>query len=380
MKQMIESPLYKTSPLVAGALRRLADAHWDKKEFDQAVAYWRQTVKEFRHINDTEATGALNNLAAWYILTKDYVSYENVYLDDDASRQDPAAHRNAADFMYRRAYQFYLAGFERKKPVTEKELAAEQKALYDYLASTKPWWVKGNDTFGYYSRVLVVLVYFHKDKAERDKVLQEALAWIGQQKDKAAADQMISQLCDTMRQGQLSDRARICVAALTDRTLAAWKEHEILCDERKWKEALVVMEQVEASTGSDWANRAMNERARIYKDALAQYDKAITLYERINNPPSTLWQIQDAYHRWGKMDKALTTLTELENLFPDQAPKAIWHKATYYKEMGDKKRAMAQAHRLMKGFPKAPEVSAAHLMCVAYGEPNFGGQTDDDTK
>lgn len=380
MEQLISSPTLNKSPLVGGALRRVADVHWNKKEYDKAVAYWRQTAKQFRHLNDTEFTSALNNLAAWYILTKDYAGYDSVAVDDDASREEANRRRDAAEFMYRRAYQFYIGGFERKAPITEKDLVLEEKALYDYIASTKQWWVKANDAFGYYSRVLGTLALFHKDKVERSKQLNEALAWERDQKDKTIANQQISQFCDLMRQGKQYEDARICQAALTDRVLAAWKEHEVLCDEAKWKEALVVMEQVEASTSADWAARAMNERARIYKDALHEYEKAITLYQRVNNPPASLWQIQDAYHRWQKIDKALTTLTELENLFPDEAARAIWQKAVYYKEMGDKKRAMAQAHRLMKNYPKAPEVSSAHLMCVAYGEPNFGGQTDDDAK
>ena len=48
----------------------------------------------------------------------------------------------------------------------------------------------------------------------------------------------------------------------------------------------VALEPMEASTNAEWVSRAMNERARIYKDAMGQYEKAIALYERINNPPS----------------------------------------------------------------------------------------------
>ena len=71
---------------------------------------------------------------------------------------------------------------------------------------------------------------------------------------------------------------------------------------------------------------------------------------------------------------AIRTLTEIENIFPDNAPRAIWQKATYYNALKDKKHAMAEAHRLLKLFPKASEVPAAHAMLVAYGELNFGGK------
>ncbi|HWE02929.1 MAG TPA: tetratricopeptide repeat protein [Tepidisphaeraceae bacterium] len=377
MKQLLDNPLYKTNLLAAGALRRIADAYWEQKQPDQAVQYWRQAIKEFQHVNDQEYTAALSGLAGYCIISKDYVIWENSALEDDATKQDPVRQRGAADFLWNRGWNMYRNGFERIKPVSEKELAAEQKAFYEYLAKTKPWWIKAKDLNGYYYRIFNVLVYDYKDKETRDKLLDEAIAFERQQTDKTVADQQIAQICDTLRQGRLEDRARLCVAALTDRVLAAWKEHEILCDEGKWKEALATMEQVEASSSPEWQTRAMSERARIYKDALGQYDKAIAIYEKIGQPPATLWQIQDAYKRWGKLDQSLKTLTEIENLFPDDAPRALWYKATYYKEAGDKKRAMAQAHRLLKNYPKAPEVSSAHIMLVAYGEPNFGGETDD---
>ena len=320
MKKLLDSPLYKTNPLAAGALRRIADAYWEQKQPDQAVQYWRQAVKEFQHVNDSEYTAALSGLAAYCIVSKDYAIWENSALEDDTAKADPARRRAAADFMWNRGWSMYRSGFERVKPVTPKELAAEQKAFYEYLASTKDWWVKAKDLNGYYYRMFNVLVYDYKDKATRDKLLDEAIAFERQEKDKTLADQQIAQICDLMRAGRFEDRARLCVAAMTDRVAAAYKEHEILYDEAKYKEALATLEQVEASANPEWQTKAMNARAYIYKNGLGQYDKAIAIYEKIGQPPGTLWQIQECYKRWGKLDQALKTLTEIENLFPDDAP------------------------------------------------------------
>jgi tetratricopeptide (TPR) repeat protein len=390
MKQLADSPLYKKCQLTAGALRRLADAYWQQKNPELAVQYWRQVVTDFGRANDEENTAALSNLTAWYIIQRDYVSYENLMLADDAAKQDPAAHRRVADIVYNRAHLMYwnginIAGLDRLKPLNEKELAAEQKAAYDYFSASKPWWLKASepnvkpDPMGFYSRSLSAMVYWHKDNAERDKVLTEALAYLKTLKDKEAADGQIAGLCDLMRQGQSLDRARVCVAALTDRTLAAWKEHECLGQENKWKEALLVLDQVEASTVGNWAARALVQKAGIY-DRLGEFQKSITLYEKVNDPPPPWpqWRIQEVYWRWKKPDMAIKTLTEIENLFPDHSARAIWQKATYYNALADKKRAMAQCHRLLKLFPKASEVPAAHAMLVTYGELNFAGKAEDD--
>ncbi len=328
MRQLVDTPAYQKSPLAAGALRRLGDTYWEQKDVDSAVKYWRQAVTGFAHVNDVEYASALSSLTAYYIITRDYTAYENLLLVDDAARADPARSRAAADGVFQRGMNLYGGGFDRKRPASEADIAAEQKAFYDYLKGTKEIWVKSNDSFGYYERLLSVLTHYHKDRVERDRVLDEAIATIKSGSDKPAADQQLGRLCDIMREGRLSDRARLCVAAMTDRILASWKEHEILCDEAgepgqpagaKWKEALIALEPVEASPVGDWAARGMGERARIYKDALGEYEKAIALYERLNQPPATLWNVQDAYKRWGKLDQALKTLTEIENLFPDNA-------------------------------------------------------------
>ena len=58
----------------------------------------------------------------------------------------------------------------------------------------------------------------------------------------------------------------------------------------------------------------------------------------------------------GKLDQALTTLTEIENLFPDDAARAAWQKAVYLKEAGDKKQADRRRQALSAiTYKSAPE-------------------------
>jgi tetratricopeptide (TPR) repeat protein len=80
----------------------------------------------------------------------------------------------------------------------------------------------------------------------------------------------------------------------------------------------------------------------------------------------------------GKLKEALGTLTELENMFPDEAARAAWTKATYYKEAGDRPRAIAQARRVLKVYPKAPESSHAHQMLEEFGIATGGGVVDEE--
>ncbi|MDB5329409.1 MAG: hypothetical protein JWP03_560, partial [Phycisphaerales bacterium] len=125
-----------------------------------------------------------------------------------------------------------------------------------------------------------------------------------------------------------------------------------------------------------WADRAVGERARIYREVLNKQPEAIALYERLNKPPGTLWGIQECYKRMGKLDRALSTLTEIENLFPTDAARAAWYKAMYLKEAGDNKKAIAAAKHVAIAYKSAPEAGAAHTMLEGFGIHLVGGESE----
>ena len=121
MKTLVESKTYQHHPLAAGALRRLADNYWNKKDPAEAVKYWRQTVKDFGQTNDAERDQATANLAAYAIINQDYAGFESFYLDD-TNRDKPDSRRWVAETIANRAYYLFAANnFDRKKVPTPKE-------------------------------------------------------------------------------------------------------------------------------------------------------------------------------------------------------------------------------------------------------------------
>ncbi|HEY8667316.1 MAG TPA: hypothetical protein VIL86_11655 [Tepidisphaeraceae bacterium] len=362
MKTLVEDPRYQKHVLAAGALRRLADNHWKNKQFDQAVGYWRQVVRDFTGINNEEVANAQRNLAINAILFKNYQAYEEGLITDK-NKEDANYRKSLMQITWDVAWAIYTnPNFERPKKVTDKELAEERLAYYNYMKSTKPWFEKANDLFGYYDRTLQMAAHFLNDPKEREAVVTEAIEFVKKGKDKATADNQYTRLIDILRQSRNPDRARYVAALMSDRTAASWKSYEITCDEGKWPEAVKQLEDLETSAPDQtWRARALSERARLFKDVLNQQEKAIALYTQMNNPPWNLWQIQDSYNRWGKKDKAIATLTEISSMFPDDAPRALWQKVVYYTELNDIKKASGQAARLLKMYPKAPETANAHL-------------------
>jgi len=66
----------------------------------------------------------------------------------------------------------------------------------------------------------------------------------------------------------------------------------------------------------------------------------------------------------GNREKTLGTLSELENLFPTEAPRAAMYKAIYLKEAGDKKRAIAAAKHVAIAYKTAAEAGARQTEMV----------------
>ena len=66
--------------------------------------------------------------------------------------------------LWQRTWQIWTNNppLDRKKTITEKELAQEHQAFYDYFKTTKTWWEKANDLFSFLDHSLMCQVYVIK--------------------------------------------------------------------------------------------------------------------------------------------------------------------------------------------------------------------------
>ena len=378
LSDMIADEDYRKHPLAAGALARLAEIHWRKKEVDQAVKYWKQIVADFSESSHTEANQARHNLTVYYIKQKDYAAYD-AWLVTPENRDDPKARvwiaLNVIDRAYHNVFPGHLNEYSRFE---QKERWAAMKACFDYYAAQKPWFEKADDLWNYYTRAIQFLANYYQDKKVRDKCVDDIVAIIKKIADKKDANSRYAWLIDRLREGGDYERARYCIGLMTDPPYAAYKDCELLIAQTKWPEAIARLQQVEAMGNEYWTATAQDRRAWIYKDCIQQYEKAIELYRAINKPPATLWYIQECYMRMGKLDEAVTTLSELENSFPDQAPRAAWYKASYYHEAKQAKQAIAQARKILKAYKASPEASSAHQLLEQYGIATGGGVFEEE--
>ncbi len=378
MKEMVEDEDYRKHPLAAGALRRLANNHWRNNEHELAVKYWKQTVKDFSKTNSGEAKAARTSVTAYYIKNKNCSGYESWVKPgegDDKRRRWIASHAwdvaygGFSSVRWRGAWPEYTA-FNKKKKIDD------MKAFWEYFKSKKGWYEKVNDPWDYHTRAVRFVAHRYGDKKELDAAIEDTLKYIATIKDQEDVDGKYSYLIDRLKEGWKMYQARYLVAKMKNRIWAMWKEYELLGHEGKWKNAEKQLLEIERAGNAKNQKKARSTRARVYKDRLRRYRDAIKLYQEIFEPPGTLWAIQECYYRWGKVNEAITTLTEIENSFPKEAPKAAWCKTDYYHKGGQAKKAIAGARRILKIYPKSGESSKAHQLLEGYGIDTGGGLVD----
>ena len=377
MKRMMDDEDYRQHPLAAGALGRLAENHVKNNEPAKAVACWKQLCRDFARVNAHEVNQAREHLTVHYIKQRDYAGYEAWAVEPE--RRDDAPHRvRVATGVIDRAHNIFRWHSGHYSRFDQQRRAADVKACFEYFAARRGWFEKAGQQEPFLQKAVTFLSQYHRDKALRDKLVDDYVALIKKIEDKKTANGKYAWLADRLREGGDYARCRAVIAMMTDRPYAAYKECEILIQQQDWHKAVARLEQIEQMGNDYWAAQALERRAWITKDYLHQYQKAIQLYRQSGRPPWSLWQIQDCFMRWGKLAEAITTLSEIENSFPDDAARAAWHKAKYYHEAKQAKKAIAQARKILKAYKKSSEASLAHQLLEKYGVPTGGGVFDEE--
>ncbi len=411
MKEMVEDEDYSQHPLAAGALVQLANNHIRNKEPEQAIRYWRQAIRDFGETNKEAARDARDRITAYCLQNKRMSSYD-AWLSTDENAKDPKHRRQLADNAYAAARNGFQSGYNRFSKAQKK---GDMQAFWEYFKAHKTWYERDSAHWSYHTKALDILTLIgkHKDtpaitneamafiKAEKDKAktlkmyvdlvarvprgqilndaVNQAAVLVSAIEDKQKADKEYSLLIDALRGARRFTEARMLTDRMSDRLLAAWKNYEILGHgENKWKEAAAKLEEIEKQGDAANQLKAKGTRAYVYKDMTREWDKAIKLYQEISNPPTTLWDIEYCYYHGGKIEDAIKVLTEIQSSFPDDAPRALWTKTSYYHSSGNRKQAVACARSLLKMYPRASWSSNAHELLEGYGIKTGGGVIDSE--
>lgn len=104
-----------------------------------------------------------------------------------------------------------------------------------------------------------------------------------------------------------------------------------------------------------------------------KYADAIMAYRNADNPPDNIWAIVECYISMREYDNAINELIQLENFFPNQAPKAALTMAYVYRQAKRTKEEISAFRRVLKKYPKSSESRTAHIELEKMGIPIGGG-------
>ena len=372
MKALVEDPAYQTESVAAGALRRLADNHYRNTEVPQAVKYWKQVWRDFEKSNPDEAAAARNKVIGVYIQELKFGEIQSWLLPADKSN-DPAARMGLANTVHDVA----RGQFGSRGPANEPQRIKDMAAYFGWWKAQRPFYEQGQQLWGWYYRALDFIHQRYGDPKERNALIDEMVAFI--KSPAVAEDQRNERFIWVIDQTADHIKALVVADMIPDRLQGLYKKVEITGHRQgKWQESVVFLDQLIESKNDSWARRAKWQKAEIYRDRLGKHAEAIKLYEELNEPPRTLWEIQRAQRASGKISEAHATLTTLGAMFPDERPAAVFQRAEYHREDGQREEAVGLYRQILKAFPKSSQSSQAHQRLEEFGIATGGGVIDEN--
>jgi len=157
----------------------------------------------------------------------------------------------------------------------------------------------------------------------------------------------------------------------------------MLSHKHKWTEYVLALDAFEKNTpstreGIETKNWIRKRRAWVYHHRVRRWDEAIQLYHAINEPPGTLWGIQDCFGHLKKWKDQLRMLGEIETSFPREGPRAAQAIVRVYQKQKMDKQAIAKCRYIMKKYKEEGVSSWAHQELEKYGKATGGGVIDPD--
>jgi TolA-binding protein len=435
-KQMIENKDYCRHYLAADALNMLALNYIKQKKPDQAIGYYEQVVIDFRTANPNAAWDAIWQVVPYYLKTslneaklrefyikaggvardpvkiKGDINTDKTYWDfvrlkvKEYGQQFPSDQNDLKIRLYRYwtrvmnnkfpewddfqidiiDFQFAYEGDEKQR---SKRLDAQFVKFYnpgDYARIVK--WI------GVYSgRPAKMKEYYAKlDLPKMNNALIEQLAFIfAAQKEYEMAKNLFAKI----KLGEMNDQAKQRIARRLWESVRAGFPIQVLKnltdnftdpDFGKMEMLQYYYWAHDANEGIPQAEKLLNspqfasDAAFIMGEMLywkKQYAQAITRYQQADNPPANVFRIADCYMKMGKLDSAMASLTEIENFFPKDAPRAALVKANLFRDADQADKRVAALRNVLKKYPKSPESSTAHQELEQLGVKIGGGQDTD---
>ncbi len=398
MKELLDDEDYGVHKVAASASLQLVRNHWKNKEPEKAELYLKKIYKDHRGTNAAEdakrfymascaSTGKMSDYTAWY---------QNTYREEAMEKKmKPSELRvNMVTEMYNMLmnYYYYYHFFAKDDLILNyrggKRGPDPFKELWTYIHDNQKFYEKAGKMWDFYRQTIHINAAKNMEKdAAFDKRIADAIKLIldtpDDEKNKDRQQKRLAALVDMLYQSHRWAHGAYVNTRIKDPKKRAWNEFLSLEGMKKWDDALKQLDSISGkfSTDAKLVRDAGWRKGWILQHAKHQYDEAIKVYREIGEPPRTLWEIAECQKRKKDSQGAIQTYLEIENSFQKtDGPEAAWRRATYYKQLGENKKAIAEARRLLKVYPKSSQASWSHQMLESMGidETGLGVSVDDD--
>lgn len=383
LMELLDDPASQKTVARAIAQRIMGDRLWNAGKFDDAIACFRE-VMGTEIAGESRRNAARDRLVAIALARGDYSNFDELAFfgvqNGDAPRLDAVRRMfDTVCYVWLRNLGWNDFGSRMEKLYPGE--SARKKKLDASKASFLAWFEGKSSLYASLGRQMdyaldclraATLVDKNDVVSARLKAVENA---IRAQKDESAASKAAWAAKDILCTVQKYDLARRIPDLVKNPLSSSMMRHQIELSAGKHAAAAMCLEEyLGHKPPPDAAKNAKMTLAQIYRDNLGKYDKAIAIFQELNDPPRTLWELYSTYWKAGKKKEAYSMLVELESMFPPEAPRAFYTHAQRLEEDGNVKQAIAIYRRLLSQpeWKKTAESSWAHQALERHGVATGG--------
>lgn len=342
-------------------LQSLGELRWNQGRTQEAAATWEKIVFSKGRPDSSLWSQARDNLVVARLVNLDFANLEAVVLAGlaGASRerrvQAVVGSARWVTEVDRAAFGEVSRYLDRVYPREKK--AADRRAAFEKIVKGYAAWLEGEKGVfdGYDDGWAYDFVQFQvNSRVEKaDRILKRVKVLLGLLKGckpelQAGRARLLAM--DLCALGQ-PDAARDVAASVADVFARLRLQYDVENRFAQYKAAAMYLEEFvgrKPSASPSALRAAKYDLAGLYRQRLHASEKAVKIYQEIDDPPRSLWALSEALREVGKKNESYTVLAEIASIFPDDAPVAILRTAQWRESDGEKEKAIGLYRRILK--------------------------------
>jgi len=381
---------YDDHPLMANALDRLAWRLWKEGKYDEAMETWYRILDaRYCAIHRDLWSNTRDLLVALSLVTGDFNRFDELVFAGVKEGDDKARY-DCCRWAYDRAFNCVRSGWwygfndrcaERypKEKERKQKLAESRQAFVRWFDAERPVYEKTGHSVDFLFASFRLTVCFDTE-AKSQQALAKVKDYLRSEKKEPTVNARADEAIGILLEGGKVDWARTIPDLMKGVLTQVWARYSIESRVQNWKAAAKHLEEyIERKPDPASLKRAKWALADIYRERIGQVEKAVKLYQELDDPPATLWALVDCYRRLGKKKETYQLLDELASIFEKEAPRAVYVQAQFREQDGEKQKAITLYKRLLSQpeWKKSGESSQAHQALERLGVATGGAMTNE---